>query len=1373
MSNRSTFFRKLPAVTLALGLILSTFPAADAGASPLPRQLLQPSYDIGETYVSPEIDTESSNKIRVIVQLEGQPAAVGKYASDIGLRSLAATATEESVDQEQHEFIEETSDQGLNLDINYQYNTVLNGMEITIPANEIPKLAEIPGVKSIQENSTWYPIPIESSSTDPDSSYDINPIKQIGADLAWAEGLTGKGLKVGVVDTGVDYKHPDISPAYKGGYDSFNRDNDPYEDYPLEGFIGTSHGTHVAGTIIGRAQNTESDIVQKGIAYEADLYAYKVLGHNATEKDPNAVSGSTAQVIDGIEHAVKDGVDVINLSLGSDSNKNVNSPHAIAINNAILSGTIVVVANGNAGPDYYSIGAPATSQLAISVGAVNTESQLYSGALTPQLQDAGSVTTATYDKLDFRVMAWTTGNSDFASIMGNSPVEVVYAGLGKMNDFINKDVRDKVVLISRGDITYFEKVYYAGYFGAKAVLLFNGTALNGEVDLSNNITDRDDFIVDNLGDSFLFVPTFNLKGVEGRALARTLLGNPDQTLKVSFDDTYEEDTLPGDFMAAISARGPNSDSVLGIKPDIVAPGVNIMSTIPAYGGPSYETAYQRFNGTSMAAPHISGLALLLKQKYPDWSHFDIRSALTNTAEVLYDSNEYIYNAYEQGAGRANVAAALQTPALLQAVEPITILDPNYNPKKVINYNSSASFGVVLPGSITTKELQLKNISSSEVSYTADIDWHFEHNGVEAVLSQSAVSAYVGDTTKFQLTLNVEDNAEEGFYEGQINLSSPGAPDLHLPFVAYVGDKQPVNGLGIQELALTNSVIYPNKGTQRSTDLSFKLLADDTNLMLIEIVDIPNNKTIGYYSIEITDSINEYFSPGEYKFQGLTNKYNAVDNNAVIQNLPNGTYEINVFAAQLLNFEVVNNDSIAKRPDNSKIVYSANAVLRVDNSTDPVPGGNTGGGSGGGGGGISSPSVPQPGSSNSNTSIVPASAQAIIEQAAKSSVITATTNKAADLTTAKISDNDLKAAIQSVGKSAAAIVINVSVSGESNVNIVLTPEQIKLLNSLEASSSVIINVGGSAISLPVSLLKQSPDGAELVVTIAASDKYKSIFNASGASVIGTPVQFEANWVNNNAKQSIKIPNNVFIKRSFTIPGHVEPGTAGVLYEANGSVSPIASVFQAQKGDSTIVTVSRPGFSVYAAVNRKVSFSDISGSSAAAQITALANKFIIEGTSADKFSPNNNLTRAEFTALLVRALGLKSTASPNFSDIKTTDWYANDLAAAFEAGLIQGTGGNKFSPNAKVTRQELTVILDRALKLTGQEIKATTSVSFADQSQIAAYAKDSVLLLSAAGVISGEQGKSGEEGVYFNPNAATTRETAASSIYLLLKEAGLIE
>ena len=122
---------------------------------------------------------------------------------------------------------------------------------------------------------------------------------------------------------------------------------------------GTSHGTHVSGTIAGQAKNN-SDVVQKGVAYESDLYVYKVLGYDAkTQK----ASGSSAQVIDGIEHAVKDGMNVINLSLGSDDEKDPYSPDALAVNNAVLAGVVDCRGKWQQCPRsseqyYYSMGSP-------------------------------------------------------------------------------------------------------------------------------------------------------------------------------------------------------------------------------------------------------------------------------------------------------------------------------------------------------------------------------------------------------------------------------------------------------------------------------------------------------------------------------------------------------------------------------------------------------------------------------------------------------------------------------------------------------------------------------------------------------------------------------------------------------------------------------------------------------------------------------------------------------------------------------------------------------------------------------------------------------------------------------------------------------
>lgn len=1416
--KKGLWLRKWFVVIMASALLIGVFPGGGhaTASSLVPLQVIENSLspaDSTETFISPEIDTSSSSKVRVIVQLEGQPAAVGKYADRIGIRSLAAAATESAVRSEQQDFLDEVQDIGINLEVNYQYNTVLNGFEVTIPAHEIPALAQIPGVKSIQENSTWYAAPIAPSAANDMINYDDIPLKQIGAEAAWAKGLTGKGLKVGVVDTGVDYTHPDLKDAYKGGYDSFYNDDDPYEEIPLtpdqdpynQGYVGTSHGTFVAGILVGRGANSTGSIAQKGVAYEADLYAYKVLGRDLD--NPMTATGTSAQVIDGIERAVKDGMDVINLSLGSDNEKNVNSPDAIAINNAILSGVIVVSANGNAGPGYYTMGSPATSQLGISVGAVTSESRMYQGKLHPALvdhhatDDSGnpiSVTASTYAPADIRVIAWESGRDDFASIIGNTPHDIVYVGLGDIPDYANTDVSGKIVLASRGKLSFTEKVAYAGLHGAKAIVIFNGINDGNNADLSPSIPDKDGHIDTLLGDNPLFIPTFDMKGTEGRALARAILENPDLSLQFTFGTNYHAQITKGDTLASFSSWGPNADANLSIKPDVMAPGVNILSTYPAYGksnpSASYDKTYLRTNGTSISAPYVSGLALLLKQQHPDWTPFDIRAALANTADVLRDENSNLYDVYQQGAGRVSADKATSTPALLQALEPITILDTNFAPKNVINYNSSASFGRVAPGSVSAKNLQLKNTADYDVTYEASVEWHRADPGVKITLDKQTVTAAAKSASVIRLDLNVDSGVAEGFYQGQVNLTSIGKPALHLPFTLYVGSKLPDNGFGIQEVKLTNSVIYPRRSSQQTTDLSFRLTAPDVNYYVIDIANL-EDELLGYFGGYALDDLSQRLEPGVYTIPDIGSKYYLYDaqgaGTTASAQLAAGTYKIFVKAAQLTpTGEFAYNG-------NKRISYDAITSFRVDLSADNQGGssggdGGAGSGSGGssggaigGGSGGSAPgaapgadSAPAPGTSGTPASdqaadISPA-ARAVIEQGQKHTVITPILSDTKDSAAFVVRDEALKAAFETIGSEAAAIIIPVPDHDEYRGEARLSSDQLKQLSQkLSAKSTIIFSFEGSAAAVPVALFKEAPADAGFEIIISQAESSKAKFAAkAGAAVIGSPVSYEANWISGTSKQSVSVPSSIFIKRSLTVPGKIGANQAGVLYESNGKIGPVASVVKEQADGSTIVTVSRPGFSVYAAVGRSVQFKDISSSWAASDITALANKFIIEGTSAETFSPNSNLTRAEFTSLLVRSLGLKASGSVAFSDVPSAAWYANDVAAAFEAGLVRGTGGDKFSPNAHVTRQELSAILARSLQLTGTELKASSPSlkAYKDEASIAGYALDSVKALSAAGIISGDLDDNGQS---FRPAAPTSRETAAAALRQFLRYAGLVE
>ncbi|APO47039.1 hypothetical protein BS614_25305 [Paenibacillus xylanexedens] len=212
----------------------------------------------------------------------------------------------------------------------------------------------------------------------------------LGIDKLHEEGITGKGIKVGVLDTGIDYNHPDLTGAYKGyrahagedpkqvdpttvkGWDFVDNDADPmettYKDWENSGYkeqgvlaeaYYTSHGTHVSGTIAGQAKNDVGYAV-KGVAPDVDLYVYRVLGPGG--------SGEMSGIIAGIDKAIEDELDVINLSLGAATNDPLD-PSSIALNNAMLQGVVSMVAAGNDGPNEGTLGTPGASALAITIGA--------------------------------------------------------------------------------------------------------------------------------------------------------------------------------------------------------------------------------------------------------------------------------------------------------------------------------------------------------------------------------------------------------------------------------------------------------------------------------------------------------------------------------------------------------------------------------------------------------------------------------------------------------------------------------------------------------------------------------------------------------------------------------------------------------------------------------------------------------------------------------------------------------------------------------------------------------------------------------------------------------------------------------------------
>jgi minor extracellular serine protease Vpr len=501
--------------------------------------------------------------------------------------------------------------------------------------------------------------------------------------------LTGKGVTVAVIDTGVDYTHPDLKGNYNGGHDLVDNDEDPMETLTLGS--ATVHGTHVAGIIAANGKI-------KGVAPEAKIRAYRALGPGG--------GGTTEQVIAAIEEAMKDKVDIMNLSLGN----NVNGPDlpiSLALNRAVEKGIVAVAAAGNSGPSIWSVGSPGTASKSISVGAS-----------TPTMEIPYILIEGTQKKTRIEPLAGSPSWALDRSLL------LADGGMGMKGEL--KNVAGKIVLIERGKYTFTEKAKNAQDAGAKAVIIYNNLSggFSGNLEMPLNI------------------PVASVTKEEGEKLKKKI----GKSLRMEI--AKEKDQL-----ADFSSRGPVTDT-WEVKPDIVAPGVSVNSTIP--GG------YLSLQGTSMAAPHVAGACALILQAHPDWTPEQIKAALMNTAQPLVKDapKKDHYRTYEQGAGRIRVDAAVKTESLVTP--------------------SSIKFGKFAGETDEHKAfLQFENISKEKQHYAFDIPkqtdgltWHFP----------LSFTLEPGESREVKVELSVDPSLLKGkIHDGYLNVRA-GKTEIKIPYL---------------------------------------------------------------------------------------------------------------------------------------------------------------------------------------------------------------------------------------------------------------------------------------------------------------------------------------------------------------------------------------------------------------------------------------------------------------------------------------------------------------------------------------------------------------------------------------------------------------
>lgn len=747
--------------------------------SPEQRKALE-QLDVSPNFtISPDIDSNSPELVNVIVEFNQAPAKIEVMKQAAKGKKITTTTAQAKVDEEhkvfkQHvESLKSKKDAGTydtkKVKVTREYKNAINGVAMTLPGVAVQELIQSGVVKRIFKD---YEVKVEPPVETKETKETIQPkmadsIPQIGVDKLHAENITGKEIKVGVLDTGVDYNHPDLKGAYKGGYDFVDNDADPmettYEDWIKAGkptspgyVYYTNHGTHVAGTIAAQKKNN-ADYAVKGVAPDVDLYAYRVLGPWG--------GGNTAGILAGIDKAIADGMDVINMSLGAQTNDPLYAT-SVATNNAMLSGVVTVVAAGNAGPNEKTLGSPGTAALGISVGASDAAMSI------PTF--SASVSNEKFENMQLLGKDFPDKLEDF----GGQSLPIVFAGLGKPADFTGKDLNGKIALIQRGEITFDEKIKNAKSAGAKAVIVYNNA--DGQISAY-------------LGEGVGLIPSFRLSKADGERLKA--LG------EVSFKfETLSNTKTEGDRLADFSSRGPVNGNY-DIKPDVVAPGVSVFSTAPEYindpqDGINYGNAYVRLSGTSMASPHVAGTAALILQEHPEYTPFDVKAALMNTSDDLNGKN----SVYEVGAGRIDAYQAVHTDTSIKVLDKTKNIE-NGNIVEIDEQTGSIMFGRHFKQGDkpieASKKVTVQNNGKEEKSFKVEVEYHDERTGIQDAVKNgvqvevpASITVASGQSQELEPKITIPASAKTGRYEGYIHVTNANNPaeTYQIPFAVMVTEK---------------------------------------------------------------------------------------------------------------------------------------------------------------------------------------------------------------------------------------------------------------------------------------------------------------------------------------------------------------------------------------------------------------------------------------------------------------------------------------------------------------------------------------------------------------------------------------------------------
>ena len=708
-----------PIATLALISLLAVSSAA-VGA-PSDGQTSRPGQD----------------KTSAIVQLKGDPLSISAKTKPppgkkIDFNSATVKSYRANLSALRNDFKAWLRANAPGANVTGEFDISLNAVSLSLNGEKLETIAAAPMVQRAEYEGLYYP-----TADDPDLGL-INAIAAWGGRGGAA--TAGAGVKVAIIDTGIDVTHACFNDS---GYPAQNQLGDrrftnnkviaakvfnnktPSQNFTPEAI--QDHGTHVSGTV---ACNFETPATVNGVAipYKVSGVAPRALLGNYSVFPGQVGNARSEDILNAMEAAYADGFDVGNMSLGGGSH-GIQDLLTIAVNDLDQANMVFAVAAGNSGPGHFTVESPGSAARALAAGA-STVPHFVGAPVTVHGRTFGAA------------------SGDFATVQADltAPLGVVTSGTAlstACGALAAGSLSGKIALISRGTCTFSTKIRNAQDAGAVAVLVVNNVAGDPTAMGSDGTPNQPT------------VPAY-MASISNRAL---LVGSDGASTTISATAAYFL-TSNADIMAAFSSQGP-TDVDFRVKPDAVAPGVNVLSSIPAHACAT-PPCWAFFQGTSMATPHLAGSAAVVRQQHPTWSAAAVRSAIVNTADQ--DVLKTFQTAAPQtdvnviGGGRENLLAAVNARIALDPV--------------------SVSFGAVPSGSgqsrsvaVTVTNLGARGSFSLSV---ADVT----STGVSFSVSPSTLDLGAGESGTAVVTMSAVKDAALNDHQATLSVSSGGLEVAH-------------------------------------------------------------------------------------------------------------------------------------------------------------------------------------------------------------------------------------------------------------------------------------------------------------------------------------------------------------------------------------------------------------------------------------------------------------------------------------------------------------------------------------------------------------------------------------------------------------------